>query len=184
MITAMLIVCVGCVSALTISNSTERTEDEKAQSMISTNGTSTGSDIDENTLNVEDIEIASITTTEEDMEVGMEKILTYLIDVDHLDPEIAAIIASPLERHNDIRAELEKWIELQVYPQDNPLTIEGYTAEEISKLAPFMDGVAAYNFMVALREDPDYAKRLIAGGFNYPEMDIRWSEDEEQQEII
>ena len=95
----------------------------------------------------------------------MEKIVNYLINVRKQKPEVAAKIASSFKRHDDIRAELERWIERQKYPQDNPLTIEGYTAEKISKLAPFMDGVGVYNFMVTLRERPDNGKRIIAEGF-------------------
>jgi len=95
----------------------------------------------------------------------MEKIVNYLVNVRNQRPEVAAKIASPFEKHDDIRAELEKWIERQGYTQDNPLTIEGYTAEKISKLAPFMDGVGVYNFLVTLRERPDNAKRIIAEGF-------------------
>ena len=95
----------------------------------------------------------------------MGKIISYLVDTRNQKPEVAAKIASSFETHNDIRAELENWIERQVYQQDNPLTIEGYTAEAISKLAPFMDGVGVYNFMVTLRERPDNAKRIIAAGF-------------------
>ena len=95
----------------------------------------------------------------------METIINYLVNVRNQKPEVAAKIALPLERHNDIRAELENWIARQEYLQDNPLTIEGYTAERISKLAPFMDGVGVYNFLITLRERPDNAKRIIAEGF-------------------
>jgi len=95
----------------------------------------------------------------------MENIITYLINVRKQKPEVAAKIAAPLEKHDDIHAELEKWIDKREYPQNNPLTIEGYTAEMISKLAPFMDGVGVYNFMVTLRERPDNARRIIAAGF-------------------
>lgn len=95
----------------------------------------------------------------------MEKIREYLVNERNQKPEVADNIMSPLEGHCDIRAELEKWIERREYPRDNPLTIEGYTAEEISKLAPFMDGVGVYNFMVTLRERPANAKRIIAEGF-------------------
>jgi hypothetical protein len=94
-----------------------------------------------------------------------EKIANYLINARNQKPEVAAKVSMPFEKHNDIRAELEGWIERQAYPQDNPLTIEDYTAEAISKLAPFMDGVGVYNFMVTLRERPDNAKRIIAEGF-------------------
>ncbi|MCL2745196.1 MAG: hypothetical protein FWE67_15240 [Planctomycetaceae bacterium] len=95
----------------------------------------------------------------------METIKNYLISVRNQKPEVVAKITQPLERHDDIRLELEQWIEKQKYSQDNPLTVEGYTAEAIAKLAPFMDGVGVYNFMVTLRERPDNAKRIIAEGF-------------------
>ena len=95
----------------------------------------------------------------------MEKIKDYLVNERKQKPEVAAKIASPFEKHDDIRAELEKWIEAREFPQDNPLTVEGYTAEMISRLAPFMDGVGVYNFLVTLRERPDNGKRIIAEGF-------------------
>ena len=95
----------------------------------------------------------------------MNKIINYLVNERKQKPEVASKIASPFEKHSDIRAELEKWLEQLKYSQDNPLTIEGYTAEAISKLAPFMDGVGVYNFMVTLRERPDNAKKIIAEGF-------------------
>jgi len=94
-----------------------------------------------------------------------DKIVNYLVNTRNQKQEVAVKIAASFEKHDDIRAELEKWIERQVYPQDNPLTIEGYTAEKISKLAPFMDGVGVYNFLVTLRERPDNGKRIIAEGF-------------------
>ena len=95
----------------------------------------------------------------------MEKIINYLVNERNQKPEVAAKIASPFERHYDILAELEKWLERREYTQDNPLTVEGYTAEMISKLAPFMDGVGVYNFLVTLKERPENGKRIIAEGF-------------------
>jgi len=95
----------------------------------------------------------------------MEKIKDYLIKKRNQKPEVAAKIALPFAEHDDIRNELEAWIEQQEYPINNPLSIESYTAEAISKLAPFMDGVGVYNFMITLRERPDNAKRIIAEGF-------------------
>ena len=95
----------------------------------------------------------------------MEKIVNYLVNERNQKPEVAKRITAPFEKHDDIRLELEKWIERREYPQDNPLTVEGYSAEMISKLAPFMDGVGVYNFMVTLRERPDNGKRIIAERF-------------------
>ena len=95
----------------------------------------------------------------------MSIILDYLTNAKKLKPDVAAKISAPFSKHDDIRAELEKWIGGQAYQQDNPLTVEGYTAEMISKLAPFMDGVGVYNFLITLRERPDNGKRIIAAGF-------------------
>jgi len=95
----------------------------------------------------------------------MEKIRNYLINERNQKPAVADKIAAPFEKHEDISAELESWIGQRAFPQNDPLIIDGYTAEAVSKLAPFMDGVGAYNFMVTLRERPDYAKRIIAEGF-------------------
>ena len=95
----------------------------------------------------------------------MEKIIDYLVNERNQKPEVAARIALPFGKHDDIRAELENWIDKKEYIQDNPLMIEGYTAEMISKLAAFMDGVGVYNFMITLRERPENGKRIIAEGF-------------------
>ena len=95
----------------------------------------------------------------------MKTIIDYLVSVRNQKPEVAAKIALPFEKHDDIRAELEQCIKKQEYPQNDPLTIEGYTAEAIAQLALFMDGVGVYNFMVTLRERPENAKRIIADGF-------------------
>jgi len=95
----------------------------------------------------------------------MSIISDYLINAKQQKPEVAAKVSAPFSKHDDIRAELEKWIREQAYPQDNPLAVEGYTAEMISKLAPFMDGVGVYNFLITLRERPDNGKRIIAAGF-------------------
>ena len=96
----------------------------------------------------------------------MEKIINYLINVHNQKPETAIKIAEPFEKHDDIRAELEKWIEQREFPHENPLLIENYSAEAIFNLASFMDGVGVYSFLVTLRERPDNAKRIIVNGFS------------------
>ena len=95
----------------------------------------------------------------------MEKITNYLLNELGQNPQVAAKVSSSFERHNDIRSELEKWIEQRKYPQENSIMVEGYTADAISELAPFMDGVGVYNFLITLRERPENGKRIIAEGF-------------------
>jgi len=95
----------------------------------------------------------------------MEKIVNYLVKERKQKQEVALKIVASLEKHDDICAELEMWIDRREYPQAKPLTVEGYNAAIISKLAPFMDGVGVYNFLVTLRERPENGKRIIAEGF-------------------
>ena len=94
----------------------------------------------------------------------MEKIIDYLINERNQKPQVAAKVSSSFERHDDIRTELETWIEQREYPKDG-IMVEGYTADAIYKLAPFMDGVGVYNFLITLRERPENGKRIIAEGF-------------------
>jgi hypothetical protein len=95
----------------------------------------------------------------------MTRIKDYLINTKNMKPQMAEKISQPFEKHNDIRVELIQWIDTKTYPQENPITINGYTAEKISSLAPFMDGVGVYNFMITLRERPEKAEKIIANGF-------------------
>jgi len=95
----------------------------------------------------------------------MEKIITYLTDVRGVKQEAANKICASFDRHSDIRVELEHWIDKKEYPSENPISINGYTAEKIALLAPFMDGVGVYNFMITLRERPENAEKIIAAGF-------------------
>jgi len=95
----------------------------------------------------------------------MEKIIDYLINERKQKPQVVEKVTASFVRHDDIRKELENWLEQRSYPQDNPISVEGYTAEAVSKLAPFMDGVGVYNFLITLRERPDNGKRIIAEGF-------------------
>ena len=70
-----------------------------------------------------------------------------------------------VSKYEDIRKEFEFWISNKSYITENSLVVGGYTAQGIFKLAPFMDGLGVFNFMVTLREDPIKAKEYIDGGF-------------------
>ena len=68
-------------------------------------------------------------------------------------------------KYPDIGLEFEKWVVNREYETENPIKIEGYTAKDISELAPFMSGLGVYNFMVSLRDYPIYALAVIKQGF-------------------
>ena len=68
-------------------------------------------------------------------------------------------------KHEDISKEFEFWIINKTYNINNPLTIEGYTAQDIKKLSPFMDGIDVFELMINLRKNPIKTKKYISCGF-------------------
>ncbi len=95
----------------------------------------------------------------------MELIRKYLEEEKKMSSVILERTIAKIERHTDIAEEFKFWIETKEYKTDTPLRIEGYTAEEIFKMAPFLDGLGVFNFLVTLREQPEKAKAQISAGF-------------------
>lgn len=95
----------------------------------------------------------------------MDTIRKYLLEEKTMSAVIADRTISKLEQHPDISSELKQWITNRTYESNSPVSIEGYTAADIVKLAPFLDGVGVFTFLVSLREQPDKAKEQIAAGF-------------------
>ncbi len=94
----------------------------------------------------------------------MDKIMNYLIDNLNQTERASKRNFAKLSKYDDIKSEFENWIDTQKYPTDG-IEIEGYNAATISELAPFMNGVGVYNFLVTLRDNPVLAKQTIADGF-------------------
>jgi hypothetical protein len=97
-------------------------------------------------------------------------IIHYLTDTLKQSEDVAIEINSKLERHPDILAELEEWIVTKNFRQTNLIRVSGYTAEDIIKLAPFMNVVGVYNFLVTLRERPEAGIDIISKGFTHCRM--------------
>ena len=95
----------------------------------------------------------------------MNTILEYLLKEKQMTQVVAARTEKRVSKYEDIRKEFEFWIKNKVYNSDNPLIVCGYAAKDIYNLAPFMDGLGVFNFMVTLRDDPAKAKEYIDGGF-------------------
>lgn len=94
----------------------------------------------------------------------MDKIMNYLVDTLNQTERAAKRNSAKLSKYDDIKSEFETWIDTQEYPTDG-IEIEEYNAAKISELAPFMNGVGVYNFLVTLRDNPALAKQTIADGF-------------------
>ena len=97
----------------------------------------------------------------------MEKLRKHLIDELGQSEEAALQVAKKISKHDDILEELEHWIDNRELQKSNPLRVEGYAAEDISKLAPFMETVGLYSFLVTLRERPEVGKIIISNGFRH-----------------
>ena len=95
----------------------------------------------------------------------MSIIMEYLLSEKQMTESLALRTEKKIAKHDDIRAGFEDWISNRSYKTDAPLVIGGYTAQDVHDLAPFMDGLGVYTFMVTLREDEIKAKGYIASGF-------------------
>jgi uncharacterized membrane protein len=91
--------------------------------------------------------------------------MEYLLKEKQMTQAVAARTEKKVSKYEDIRKEFEFWIKNKAYNLDNPLVVCGYTAQDIYNLAPFMDGLGVFNFMVTLRDNPAKAKEHIDGGF-------------------
>ena len=94
----------------------------------------------------------------------MEQILNYLMTELQQSERMANRNATKLCKYDDIKEELLTWIETKEF-SDSGLVIDGYNAKKIAELAPFMNGVGVFNFMVTLRDNPEIAHETIAAGF-------------------
>ncbi len=110
----------------------------------------------------------------------MDKILTYFLEEKKVTRPVANVLISAFKRNPDIADEFINWIDTRDYCTENALVVGGYTAEQISKIAPHLDthsgmltqvvnldAAGVYGFLVTLREKPEVAKETIRN--NFPE---------------
>lgn len=69
------------------------------------------------------------------------------------------------EKNEDIANEFAYWIENKKYQPDSCVIINGYTAEKLSQLSPYLVGEASFLLLIELRENPKKATSKIAKGF-------------------
>lgn len=94
-----------------------------------------------------------------------EKIRKYFIEEKKVTEPVAKVLSKSLLKYDDIAEEFVYWLENRDYKQDDKLTICGYSARNISDLAPHLDAAGVYNFMVTLRDDPKKAEETIKNKF-------------------
>lgn len=69
------------------------------------------------------------------------------------------------EKNEDVANEFAYWIENKKYQSDNCVIINGYTAEKLSQLSPYLVGEASFLLLIELRSNPKKALEQITKGF-------------------
>jgi len=94
-----------------------------------------------------------------------EKVRNYLINETQEKSEVVReMLTEKVLKYDDIAAEFGRWLETRSY-EGGELKVGGYTAAEIYQMAPQLDGIGVYNFLVTLRDNPKLAEEIIRHGF-------------------
>ena len=68
------------------------------------------------------------------------------------------------DEHQDIAAEFENWIQDGNYKSVDAITVEGYTAKQLSETSKYLNGEGAFMMLIELRENPKKALKQIDKG--------------------
>ena len=93
------------------------------------------------------------------------KIKKYFLEEKKVTEQVAKILCRSLLKYEDIAEEFCYWIENREYMKEDNLVINGYSATDISRLAPHLDASGVYGFMVSLRDNPVKAEEIIENKF-------------------
>lgn len=83
---------------------------------------------------------------------------------------VLKVLFKDVSKYDDIFNEFTKYLVQKTYDLPNPISVEGYTAKQISELKPDFKATGVYTFLNYLREKPDEAKDVIKKGF--PNKDV------------
>ncbi len=93
------------------------------------------------------------------------KIDNYLREEKQIDSELVReMLIKKITKYDDILQEFIQWLEARSYEHAR-VVIDGYNAQKIYELAPQLDGIGVYNFLVTLRDEPQEAQAIINEGF-------------------
>lgn len=95
----------------------------------------------------------------------MDKIIKYFVEEKNVTQVVAQILSKTLVKYVDIKEEFIFWIDNRTFNVKTPIAVSGYTAMDISRIAPHLDAAGVYNFMVTLRDNPKKAQECIDKGF-------------------
>jgi len=96
------------------------------------------------------------------MDVRIEQYLVTEKKVES--PVVRSMLMKKITKYDDIKNEFLNWLKRRDY-SDAKLEVNGYTAGDICGMAPLLDGIGVYNFLVDLRDNPEAAHKAIDSGF-------------------
>lgn len=92
------------------------------------------------------------------------KIEQYLEEEKGIASEVVReMTVQKVTKYADIAEEFARWLETRTY--EGTAEAGGYTARQIYEMAPQLDGIGVFNFMVTLRDDPETAQEIMRAGF-------------------
>ena len=89
------------------------------------------------------------------------KIERYLLEERGAFGAVFVKLFSKITKYEDIEEEFCRWLDKRNYDFTNQMIVNGYSAKKIHEMAPFLEGIGIYNFLVTLRDNPEEAKRII-----------------------
>lgn len=90
-------------------------------------------------------------------------IIEYFIKDLECSEEVANTIFERLSSQKDIYAEFKYWFKNKTFLVDNPIEIDGYTAQSLFEQFDIME-IGAFNLMVSLRLEHDDTLEYIKQG--------------------
>ena len=95
--------------------------------------------------------------------MNKEKVLEYCDKELGVSSSEAQRLFEKVSKYEDIYSEFVNWLNDREYIDG--VKIEGYSSRQIHELASSLSGIGVYNFMVTLRDSPEFAKEIIRSGF-------------------
>lgn len=95
----------------------------------------------------------------------LEMVQKYLTGERQCEGLVVTKLTDKVIKYEDILEDFCHWLETRDYYNEKAVVVEGYSAQAIVDIAPMLDGIGAFNFLVDLRDRPEEAKKIIREGF-------------------
>lgn len=95
----------------------------------------------------------------------IEAVRAYLVNEKHCAGLAAERLIDKIVKYEDIWEDFCHWLETRDYYNEKAVVVEGYNAQAIIDIAPMLDGIGAFNFLVDLRDRPEEARKVMEAGF-------------------